>query len=254
MAVYKKILEMQKRVKSITKDSKGFNYDYISGDKLLNIVRPIMDELSLILLPEVMGLESEKIIYDQYDRRSNQMLPKTENLVTLQIKFTWIDCEDGEKVPQMWAGTGQNDFDKGFGSALTYGERYYLLKVLHIATDRDDVDRVSSDRNMARQHPADQQAAPVTKPAGKATRKSAAAQAQTKQAPAADPQPEKRTCDKETLLKFVVAEAKGDHTPKGKTSREAFVSLYNPSEKELSDFDLMVANYKQAQAKKQENK
>ena len=33
-----------------------------------------------------------------------------------------------------------NNWDKGLGSALTYGERYFLLKFFHIATDKDDVD------------------------------------------------------------------------------------------------------------------
>ena len=33
-----------------------------------------------------------------------------------------------------------NAWDKGLGSALTYGERYFLLKFFHIQTDYDDVD------------------------------------------------------------------------------------------------------------------
>lgn len=33
-----------------------------------------------------------------------------------------------------------NGFEKGLGSALTYAERYFLLKYFHIATDEDDID------------------------------------------------------------------------------------------------------------------
>ena len=33
-----------------------------------------------------------------------------------------------------------NDWEKGLGSALTYAERYFLLKYFHIATDEDDID------------------------------------------------------------------------------------------------------------------
>jgi hypothetical protein len=40
----------------------------------------------------------------------------------------------------MFAANGQNDFEKGLGSALTYAERYFLLKYFHISTDEDDID------------------------------------------------------------------------------------------------------------------
>jgi hypothetical protein len=56
------------------------------------------------------------------------------------MKFTWVDCETGETDVNMFAANGQNDWEKGLGSALTYGERYFLLKYFHIATDEDDVD------------------------------------------------------------------------------------------------------------------
>ena len=55
-------------------------------------------------------------------------------------RFTWIDTEDGEKDENEFYAAGQNDWEKGLGSALTYAERYFLLKYFHIATDEDDID------------------------------------------------------------------------------------------------------------------
>ena len=40
----------------------------------------------------------------------------------------------------MYKRQGMNGFEKGLGSALTYAERYFLLKYFHIATDEDDID------------------------------------------------------------------------------------------------------------------
>ena len=57
------------------------------------------------------------------------------------MKFTWIDIETGEKDENLFGANGQNGFDKGVGSALTYAERYFLLKYFHIATDEDDIDQ-----------------------------------------------------------------------------------------------------------------
>jgi hypothetical protein len=59
------------------------------------------------------------------------------------MRFTWIDCETGEKDENLFGANGQNDWEKGLGSALTYAERYFLLKYFHIPTDEDDIDNSS---------------------------------------------------------------------------------------------------------------
>jgi hypothetical protein len=56
------------------------------------------------------------------------------------MRFTWIDCESGESDINLFGANGQNDWEKGLGSALTYAERYFLLKYFHISTDEDDID------------------------------------------------------------------------------------------------------------------
>jgi hypothetical protein len=56
------------------------------------------------------------------------------------MRFTWVDCETGEKDENLFGANGQNGWDKGVGSAFTYAERYFLLKYFHIATDEDDID------------------------------------------------------------------------------------------------------------------
>ena len=70
---------------------------------------------------------------------------KSEILSKVMMKFTWIDVESGEKDENLFGANGQNDWDKGVGSALTYAERYFLLKFFHIATDEDDIDNPKID-------------------------------------------------------------------------------------------------------------
>ena len=55
------------------------------------------------------------------------------------MRFKRIDSATGEKDANLFGANGQNDWEKGLGSALTYGERYFLLKHFHTATDEDDV-------------------------------------------------------------------------------------------------------------------
>lgn len=139
MALYQKLLSLQKAVVGLTKDKAGNSYQYVSGDKILSIVRPTMDNLGLLLVSEVLDYSFTRQDYNLYDKQGNPK-PKTEIFCALRMRFTWVDAESGETLQCLWASSGQNLFDKSFGSAVTYGERYFLLKFFHIATDKDDVD------------------------------------------------------------------------------------------------------------------
>lgn len=143
MSVYIKLLEIQNHITGLSKDKKGdgrFTFDYLTGDKLLSHVRPKMNELKLILKQEVLDLDNERI---DYKTKTGE---KSEVLYKAKMRFTWIDAETGEKDENMFYGTGMNNWEKGYGSCLTYAERYFLLKYFHIPTDKDDVDnRPSTD-------------------------------------------------------------------------------------------------------------
>lgn len=136
--LWPKMLELQKAVRALLPDQFGGgqrnNYKYVSGSKLLGYLRPKMDELGLILKQEVLEIKNDRI---DYFVTTGQ---KSEMFTCLKLKFTWVDVDSGERDENVFIANGQNGWDKGLGSALTYGERYFLLKYFHIATDEDDVD------------------------------------------------------------------------------------------------------------------
>lgn len=139
--IYQKLLEIQKKVMALGKDSSGDSnkFQYVSGSKVLDAIKPIMNSLGVILKQEVVSMENTRMDYTLASGKG-----KTEILTSAMMRFTWVDCESGEKDENTFAANGQNGFDKGLGSALTYAERYFLLKYFHIATDEDDVDALSS--------------------------------------------------------------------------------------------------------------
>jgi hypothetical protein len=94
-----------------------------------------MNEYGIILKQEVIDIENTR-----QDYVTAKGVSKTEILTKASMKFTWVDCETGDKDENYFAANGQNDFEKGLGSALTYAERYFLLKYFHISTDEDDID------------------------------------------------------------------------------------------------------------------
>lgn len=140
MSIYKKILEIQKSVKGLSKDKKSHNYDYVTGNKLLSFIKPIMDEQGLLLKTEVLEIENTRQDYQVWNKYEKVFKPKNEILSKVMMRFTWVDSETGETDVNLFGANGQNDWEKGLGSALTYAERYFLLKYFHISTDEDDID------------------------------------------------------------------------------------------------------------------
>ena len=134
--ISKKLLTIQKSVDKFVQDGQAHGYKYTTGSTVLNKVRPLMNEQGLILNQEVTSIVNNRM---DYTLKSGSA--KSEILTTIEILFTWIDTDSGETLESRFAANGQNDWDKGLGSALTYAERYYLLKFFHIPTDEDDVDK-----------------------------------------------------------------------------------------------------------------
>jgi len=140
--LYQKLLVIQTKIKGLGQDKKSNNYSYVTGSKLLKEVKPLMNELKLLLKQEVLSIDNLRMDYKtgintQYEKDKSEILSK------VMMRFTWIDTESGEKDENLFGANGQNDWEKGLGSALTYAERYFLLKYFHIATDEDDIDNDS---------------------------------------------------------------------------------------------------------------
>lgn len=156
MKLYEKLLVIQQRINGLGKDKSANNYKYVTGDKVLGEIKPIMNELGLILKQEILSIENVRQDY-KTGVGTNYEKPKAEINSKVMMRFTWVDCATGDKDENLFGANGQNDWDKGVGSALTYGERYFLLKFFHIATDEDDIDNPE-------RKPEEKQVAPIQQP------------------------------------------------------------------------------------------
>lgn len=137
--LYQKLLKIQESVKGLGKDKSGHGYQYVTGAKVLEHIKPIMIQHGVLLKQEVLSIENERQDYKTGINTPNEK-PKSEILSKVMMRFTWVDTVSGEKDENLFGANGQNDWDKGVGSALTYAERYFLLKYFHINTDEDDID------------------------------------------------------------------------------------------------------------------
>lgn len=158
ISVYKKLLEIQREVVGLGKDSKGFGFTYVSGNKVINHIKPIMNRIGLLLLTEIVNTTETRQDYNVLKKvwadngqggkvQKEVPIVKSEMFVKTNIRFTWVCVDTGETLVSLWDGIGFNDWDKGIGSAITYSERYFLLKTFHINTDEDDIDNPESNEN-----------------------------------------------------------------------------------------------------------
>lgn len=151
MNVFQKINEVKKTVKSFSKDSETSGkgaYTYTSGSQVLSAIKEKMEELGLLFLP----VETKHRDWTPYNYTTSANISKTDFIVTGELVYEWIDADnpvDRQRVKFEYYGQ-QNDISKAFGSALTYSERYLLLKSLGCPTDEDDPDKTNENKTQSK--------------------------------------------------------------------------------------------------------
>ena len=222
--------QVQAATRSLAANTEGqtgaARYNYVSGAKLLGVIRPLMDKLGLILTQEVVDIKNEPITYMT---RNGE---KTEMFTTVHIRFTWVDTDDGSQVVNDFFANGMNAWDKGLGSALTYAERYYLMKTFHIATDEDDVDALVKEEAINSQPSQAVQA-----------RRTAAKRPAAKEEAAPAEQPYTPMADKD-YWKIVKAYAQGKKTKTGGDYRQTWIEMTHAKAEHIAEFDNHVDDYR----------
>lgn len=148
------------------KDSRGVSeYKYTPGWKIVESVREKMDELGLMLIPEVEVERVQLIDYPVYKPFGGQPMSfqKKEVFVVVKAQYTWIDVESGETYgPVRHDSAGANGTDKSFSCAVSNSERYFLLKFFHITTRSAEDEPDAHDSTVIPGIPKSQQAAVAT--------------------------------------------------------------------------------------------
>lgn len=138
--VYRKLLEVRRAVPYLQKTANGHQYNYVGSSAVLAAVRDKLDEQGLLLFPNVVKRELSQSAVENKDKYGN--LKRTTTYFTeLFIEYTWVDVETGESVTVPFYAQGIDvGGEKSVGKALTYSEKYFLLKSFNIPTDQDDPD------------------------------------------------------------------------------------------------------------------
>lgn len=132
MNIYQKLIEVRKVVPYLQKESKGYQFNYTGSSLVLGSLKTKMDELGLLLIPRVI----KKEVSEHETAKGGK-----EYFTELCMEFTWVNAENPEEtIVCAWYGQGLDSGEKGVGKAMTYAEKYFMLKFFNIATDKDDPD------------------------------------------------------------------------------------------------------------------
>ena len=133
MNLHEKLLEIRKSCPYLKKDNSGYEYQYVSSSQTLGTLRGKMDELGVLLIPSI----------ESFEIRDHTTSKGGHNYLTiLDMLYAWVDASNPEdNIVCKWTGQGLDSGEKGVGKALTYSEKYFLLKFFNVATDKDDPDR-----------------------------------------------------------------------------------------------------------------
>ena len=137
--LYQKLVEMRKAAVYVAKGDSGYNFKYASTSDLLGAIRPIMDDLGVLL---VTNMES-------FSRQGASEAGKPGMTVTLS--YTWVNADNPAEQLRSELTFFEDKMTgcQGIGSILTYGERYFLYKSLSVATDKDAPEQFYKAHNLS---------------------------------------------------------------------------------------------------------
>jgi hypothetical protein len=142
MNIYQKLVEVRKSVPYLKKEAQGAQYQYTGSSQVLASVRVKMDELNLLLIPAITDKELQSSAIEFLNADGHVTKRTTTYFTELKMTMTWINADKpDEQIVVPWYAQGVDIAgEKGVGKALTYGEKYFMLKTFNIATDKDDPD------------------------------------------------------------------------------------------------------------------
>lgn len=140
-SLVRKLTEVMQKVKHIPKNgyNKFHKYHFATESDVAEKVREELAERCVMMIPDVTKMETR-----EHKNRSGA----TEYIVTVWMKFTFMDGESGEEIVFNSVGEGQDAGDKGSYKAITGAQKYALLKAFMIPTGDDpEADEGADERN-----------------------------------------------------------------------------------------------------------
>jgi len=145
MNIYEKLLKITEDLgyvaKNLTVGSGNFGYKAVGEADILNAVKPLEVKYGVYSYPLSRNIVSQEILETEKNgNTSTKFFMRVETV----YRFVNID-EPSEFVDQVSYGDGVDSLDKSPGKAMTYSDKYSLMKAYKIMTGDDPDQKHSKD-------------------------------------------------------------------------------------------------------------
>ena len=145
MNIYQKLAAITADLQTVAKNltvevSKNKTYKAVSERDIIDAVKPLEAKHGVYSYPVSREtLESERLESESYDGKT-----KTTFFTRIKTVYRFVNTEDPQDfIETVVFSVGLDSGDKGDGKAMTYGDKYALMKAYKISTG-DDPDQSAS--------------------------------------------------------------------------------------------------------------
>ncbi|MCP4571745.1 MAG: hypothetical protein GY838_05280 [bacterium] len=143
-----KLVEIRKAIGILQKETKGQAGKYVDPELILAKVVNAMNDQGVLLTTNILESESIKV-----DAPSKNNPEKKDYQTSLKMEMVFSDGDSTLGIPWYAIGSHMQDPAMAFGTALSYAERYFMLKTFNIATPELDPEFLKQKANIADELP-----------------------------------------------------------------------------------------------------
>lgn len=135
MTIHTKLLEAQKKLKTVEKTGRNSqqNYDFAKEEQVLLVVKGTLNDVGLVYTAD--QVDADHGTFDVVDRYGTT---KTVRWAKVKTLYTVFDTETGDSVSGHSFGYGEDYGDKAMNKAISAANKYFLLKFFGLSTGKDD--------------------------------------------------------------------------------------------------------------------
>lgn len=147
MNIFEKILKIQNELETVAKNLKvgegKYSYNAVSEGDILKAVKPLEEKYGVMSYPTSRKvIESE--VLETVKEYNGKTTTSTQKFMRIEITYRFVNIEKPDEfIETISYGDGIDTMDKATGKAMTYADKYALMKMYKIQTG-DDPDQTHS--------------------------------------------------------------------------------------------------------------
>lgn len=148
MNIYEKMLAIQTELQTVAKNLNvetggGKGYKAVSERDIIDAVKPLEAKYKVYSYPKSRRFVNAET-YETETTYKDKTTKKTTFYKLIEVEYAFVNVEKpDEMITMITCGEGIDSQDKGCGKAMTYADKYALMKAYKISTG-DDPDQNAS--------------------------------------------------------------------------------------------------------------